>query len=282
MKRIRTNIIAAAAAILCSAACSNPSIEERMAGFFEFCSGDTAVEEAVSKIGRVCPDRPYGSQGADDIIDYFTLKGHDLVNGRRIEIIDVPGGGRDIAIDIKGRKRKPKNVVLIAAPADTWTEKVTTVTADNDTVQLQVKRDNAVACAAALEIARAFKETGVKPNSTIRVLIYQEKGGKHAGLKPYVEYSLGRGENHIVQLYLTSDPNGQKKMFKIGEPKQIYRTFEKIIPPYFEKYGYAFERDEEITPEGWEIRDPFYTFNIDPENPAKDIAAAASLLTILD
>lgn len=282
MKRIRTNIIVAAAALLCAAACGNPSIENRMAGFFEFCSNDNAVEEAVSKINRVCPDRVVGSQGAEDIIDYFTLQGNKAINSRNIKIIDVPGAGRDIVIDIKGSKRKNKNVVLIAAPADTWTERVTTVSAEGDTVQMKVKRDNAVACAAAFEIARAFKETKIKPTSTIRVLIYQDNAGKHAGLHPYIEYALSRGENHLVQLYLTSDPNGSKKLFTIGEPTAIYRTFSEVVPPYFEKYGYKFERGESTAPDGWGVKSPFYRFNIDPADSAKDIAAAASLITILD
>lgn len=282
MKRITTNIVAAAAAIICSAACGNSSIEERMAGFFEFCGEDQSVEEAVSKIGRVCPDRPAGSQGAEDIIDYFTLKGNEIVSGRHIKTIDVPGAGRNIIIDIPSRKRKCKDIVLIAAPADTWTEQITTVTADNDTLQMQVKRDNAIACAAAFEIAKAFKKTKVKPNSTIRVLIYQEKGGKHIGLHPYIEYALGRGEDHLFQLYLTSDQNGTKKHFTIGEPSSIYRKFAEFIPQYFKEYGYTFERGEEITPDGWGIRSPYYTLNIDPANPAQDIAAAASLITMLD
>lgn len=282
MKRIRTTLIAAAAAILSTAACSNPSIEDRMAGFFEFCNEDQAVEEAATKINRVCPDRPTGSRGAEDIIDYFMLKGNDIVSGRNIKTIDVPGAGRNIVIDIPGRKRKCKDIVLVIAPADTWTEKVTTVSAENDTLQMEVRRDNSVACASALEIARAFRKTGVKPNSTIRILIYQEQGGRHVGVHPYIEYAKSRGENHLVQLYLTSDPNGEKKLFTIGEPTAIYRTFAEIIPPYFEKYGYKFERGEDITPDGWAIRSPFYTFNIDPADSARDIAAAASLITMLD
>ena len=86
-----------------------------------------------------------------------------------------------------------------------------------------------------------------------------------------------------MQILLTSEADGPKKTFTIGEPASVFRTFNKVIPPFFEGYGeYTFERGEKKTPDGWPLRAPFYKYNIDRDDAVNDIAAVVSLLTLLN
>ena len=268
MKRITKLILVCAAAIFTMAGCGK-SEKERVAAIYGFFAEDTTAADAMTKINRVCPLRPAGSQGAADIIDYFTMMADRSGAGSDVTFLDVPGGkGRDILMEIPGKNKN--SIVLVTAAADTWKDSLSTSNSD-------------AACVAAYEVLNAFKSLRIKPYNTVRILLYADCWGAHTGLKPYVDLINGRGdENHVMQLNLTSDPGKPFKTFTIGEPSSIYRSFAKIIPPFFEEYGdYTFERGESTLGE-WDLKAPFYHYNIDRNDIENDAAAIASLITLLN
>lgn len=267
MKRITTIIIAAAALAALLTGCGK-SEAERVADIYAFFGQDTTIADSYEKINRVCPDRPAGLSGSNDIIDYFTMMASRCKGKSDINFFDMgPGKGRDILLEIPGKEKD--RVTLVAAAADTWRDSLTT------------KNDD-LGCIAAFEVFNAFKSLKIKPRNTIRILLYQDVAGSHAGLRPYLEYSRSKDEEHLMQLFLTSDPEGPRKTFTVGEPTSIYRTFTKVIPPFFEGYGnYTFDRGEQRF-EAWELKAPFYTYNIDRNDAANDIAAVVSLVMLMD
>ncbi|MBO4570563.1 MAG: hypothetical protein J5699_01395 [Bacteroidales bacterium] len=268
MKRISILTLCAALLALSLTGCGK-SEKERIEAIYGFFATDTTAADAMLKINKVCPLRPAGGEGASDIIDYFTMMANRCGAGNNVTFFDVPGGkGRDIMMEIPGRNKK--SVVLVTAAADTWSDSLATHNSD-------------AACVAAFEVLNAFKSLKIKPRNTVRILIYADCWGAHTGLRPYIDYIKGRPEeNHSMQVNLISDPAAPKKVFTIGEPSNVYRTFAKVVPPYFEGYGnYTFERGE-ITPGDWDLKAPFYQYNIDREDLANDAAAVASMITLLN
>lgn len=267
MKQITRFILVCSAAICAMAGCTK-SEKERVEAIYGFFAADTTVADSYRKINRVCPDRPAGSQGAADIIDYFTMMASRSGADDDISFLDAPGGkGRGILMEIPGKNRN--SIILVTAASDTWSDSLSVHNGD-------------AACIAAYEVLNAFKRLRIKPYNTVRILIYPDCSGTHAGFRPYASRLSGNPEeNHVVQINLTSDPDAPMKTFTIGEPTDIFRTFMKVIPPFFEGHGeYTFQRGE-YTPEGWGLRIPFYHYNIDRNDMSKDIAAVVSLVALL-
>ena len=268
MKRISILTLTAVLTALCLAGCGK-SEKERIADIYGFFAADSTAADAMVKINKVCPLRPAGGEGASDIVDYFTMMASRCGAENNITFFDVPGGrGRDILMEIPGRNKK--SVVLVTAAVDTWSDSLATHNSD-------------AACVAAFEVLNAFKSLKIKPRNTVRILLYADCWGAHTGLRPYIDYIKGRPEeSHAMQVNLISDPGAPHKVFTIGEPSNVYRTFAKVVPPYFEEYGqYTFERGE-MTPDDWDLKTPFYQYNIDREDMAADIAAVVSLITLLN
>ncbi|MBR5056603.1 MAG: hypothetical protein IKX03_05350, partial [Bacteroidales bacterium] len=223
----------------------------------------------MTKINRVCPDRPAGSQGAADIVDYFTMAASHSGAEKNLTFLDVPGRkGRDILMEIPGKNKK--SIVLVTAAVDTWSDSLATYNSD-------------AACIAAYEVLNAFKSQKIKPYNTVRILLYPDCQGAHTGMRPYIDMIKERkDETHTMHLNLTSDPAKPFKTFTVGEPTPVYRAFTKIIPPYFEGYGnYTFERGE-TTLGDWDLKAPFYHYTVDSNDIAGDAAAIASLITLLN
>ena len=267
MKRTKAIIIAAAALAALLTGCGK-SEAEQVADIYGFFAKDTTIRDSYEKINRVCPKRTAGLPGSYDIIDYFTMMADRCNAGADVKFFELKSGrGRDILIEIPGKLKD--RITLVAAAADTWSD------------SLSVRNDD-LGCIAAFEVLNAYRSLRIKPENTIRILLYQSMGNSMEGLQPYLDYSLPKDEEHIMQMFLTSDEKGPRKLFTVGEPPRIYNTFMKVIPPLFEGYGeYAFERGGQRH-EGWNLKAPLYRYNIDREDAANDIAAVVSLIVLMN
>ena len=113
--------------------------------------------------------------------------------------------GLNLTGEIKGVKN-PDKVILISAHIDSW-------------FNSQGAQDNATGCAQAVDVLRVFSETGIKPQNTIRVLIYQDEEISMSGMKKYIE-RYG-DECHLYNLEIDSgaeEPLG----FALFEREDIY------------------------------------------------------------
>ncbi len=81
--------------------------------------------------------------------------------------------GFNLIGEIKGVKN-PDKVILISAHIDSW-------------FNSQGAQDNATGCAQAIDVLRIFSKAGIKPQNTIRVLIYQDEEISMSGMKKYIE-----------------------------------------------------------------------------------------------
>lgn len=113
--------------------------------------------------------------------------------------------GLNLTGEIKGVKN-PDKVILISAHIDSW-------------FNSQGAQDNATGCAQAIDVLRVFSETGIKPQNTIRVLIYQDEEISMSGMKKYI--AKHGDECHLYDLEIDSgaeEPLG----FALFEREDIY------------------------------------------------------------
>lgn len=113
--------------------------------------------------------------------------------------------GYNLIGEIKGVKN-PDKVILVSAHIDSW-------------FNSQGAQDNATGCAQAVEILRIFSEAGIKPQNTIRILIYQDEEISMSGMKKYIE-KCGN-DSHLYNLEIDSgaeEPRG----FALFETEEVY------------------------------------------------------------
>lgn len=113
--------------------------------------------------------------------------------------------GLNLTGEIKGVKN-PDKVILISAHIDSW-------------FNSQGAQDNATGCAQAVDVLRVFSEIDIKPQNTIKVLIYQDEEISMSGMKKYIEKH--GDECHLYNLEIDSgaeEPLG----FALFEREDIY------------------------------------------------------------
>lgn len=119
--------------------------------------------------------------------------------------------GLNLTGEIKG-VRNPDKVILISAHIDSW-------------FNSHGAQDNATGCAQALDVLRVFSEIGIKPQNTIRILIYQDEEISMSGMKKYIEKH--GDECHLYNLEIDSgaeEPLG----FALFEREDIYNKIKSI------------------------------------------------------
>lgn len=113
--------------------------------------------------------------------------------------------GFNLIGEIKGVKN-PDKVILISAHIDSW-------------FNSQGAQDNATGCAQAIDVLRIFSKAGIKPQNTIRVLIYQDEEISMSGMKKYIE--VYGDESYLYNLEIDSgaeEPVG----FALFETEEVY------------------------------------------------------------
>lgn len=113
--------------------------------------------------------------------------------------------GYNLIGEIKGIKN-PDKVILVSAHIDSW-------------FNSQGAQDNATGCAQAVDVLRIFSDAGIKPQNTIRVLIYQDEEISMSGMKKYI--AAHGNDNHLYNLEIDSgaeEPLG----FALFETNEVY------------------------------------------------------------
>ena len=113
--------------------------------------------------------------------------------------------GFNLIGEIKGVKN-PDKVILISAHIDSW-------------FNSQGAQDNATGCAQAIDVLRIFSKAGIKPQNTIRVMIYMDEEKSMSGMKKYIE--VYGDESYLYNLEIDSgaeEPVG----FALFETEEVY------------------------------------------------------------
>lgn len=108
------------------------------------------------------------------------------------------GKGDNVIGEIKGSVH-PENVIMVTAHLDSWHI-------------AEGAHDDGSGVVILMNILRAFKESGIKPYNTIRVMPYQDEEVGLQGIHTYAEKKEGSGENHLYHIEIDSG---------IGNPKGV-------------------------------------------------------------
>lgn len=106
--------------------------------------------------------------------------------------------GNNVIAEIKGSVN-PENVILVTGHLDSWHIS-------------QGAHDDASGVVLAMNVLRAFKETGIKPNNTIRIMPYQDEEVGLQGIHTYSTHKKKSGEKHLLHLEID---------LGVGTPKEI-------------------------------------------------------------
>jgi len=136
------------------------------------------------------------------------------------ETIDSAQSANIIA-EIKGSKH-PEKIILIGAHSDSW-------------FNTPGAHDDGAGCEQVIDVFRIFKELNIKPENTIRLVLFMDEEMYQSGSKVYAE-SVGKGKKeHIVSI--ESDAGGLLPLgFSIEADNFVFNSIKKLTEPLFD-YG---------------------------------------------
>lgn len=132
-------------------------------------TGTLRYEEGVKQI----PALAVSTRDADILSESIAKNPNLKINFSSTSEWKGTATGYNLIGEIKGAKN-PDKVILVSAHIDSW-------------FNSQGAQDNATGCAQAVDVLRIFSEAGVRPQNTIRVLIYQDEEISMSGMKKYME-----------------------------------------------------------------------------------------------
>ncbi|NNK88053.1 MAG: M20/M25/M40 family metallo-hydrolase [Flavobacteriaceae bacterium] len=94
--------------------------------------------------------------------------------------------------EIRGREF-PKEIITVGGHLDSWD------LGDGS-------HDDGAGCVQSMDVLRLFKETGIRPKRTLRVVLFMNEENGLRGARKYAEMAKQKGENHIFAL--ESDSGG--------------------------------------------------------------------------
>lgn len=100
------------------------------------------------------------------------------------------GKGNNVIGEIKGSLH-PENVIMVTAHLDSWHI-------------AEGAHDDGSGVVILMNILRAFKEAGIQPYNTIRVMPYQDEEVGLQGIHTYAEKMEGNGEKHLYHIEIDS------------------------------------------------------------------------------
>lgn len=100
------------------------------------------------------------------------------------------GKGNNVIAEIKGTLH-PENVIMVTAHLDSWHI-------------AEGAHDDGSCVVILMNIIRTFKEAGIQPYNTIRVMPYQDEEVGLQGIHTYAEKKEGSGENHLYHIEIDS------------------------------------------------------------------------------
>lgn len=122
--------------------------------------------------------------------------------------------------ELKGKKY-PNKIITVGGHLDSWD------ISDG-------AHDDGAGCMQAMEVIRIFKKLGIKPNYTIRAVMFMDEEISQMGGKVYAEEAKRKGEKHIFAL--ESDRGATKPLgFSIDATDSIrakLQDFKPLLEPY--------------------------------------------------
>ena len=115
--------------------------------------------------------------------------------------------GNNVIGEIKGSLH-PENVIMVTAHLDSWHI-------------AEGAHDDGSGVVILMNILRAFKETGIRPYNTIRVMPYQDEEVGLQGIHTYAEKKEGSGENHLFHIEIDSGIGNPKGVGLYGDSTKI-------------------------------------------------------------
>ena len=117
------------------------------------------------------------------------------------------GKGNNVIAEIKGSVH-PENVIMVTAHLDSWHI-------------AEGAHDDGSGVVILMNILRAFKENGIKPYNTIRVMPYQDEEVGLQGIHTYAANKADAGENHLYHIEIDSGVGMPTGVGLYGDSTQI-------------------------------------------------------------
>lgn len=115
--------------------------------------------------------------------------------------------GNNVIGEIKGSLH-PENVIMVTAHLDSWHI-------------AEGAHDDGSGVVILMNILRAFKEAGIQPYNTIRVMPYQDEEVGLQGIHTYAEKKEGSGENHLYHIEIDSGIGNPRGVGLYGDSTKI-------------------------------------------------------------
>jgi carboxypeptidase Q len=141
-----------------------------------------------------------------------------------------PAVSYNVAGEIRGQKY-PDEIIVVGGHLDAW-------------FNTQGAHDDGVGCMHALDVLRIFKELDIKPQRTIRAVMFMDEEVNQSGGRVYAELAAKNNEKHIAAI--ESDAGGHVPLGfsfdadnKIIEKIQSYKVLFEPYNIYYFKKGYG-------------------------------------------
>lgn len=115
--------------------------------------------------------------------------------------------GNNVIAEIKGSLH-PENVIMVTAHLDSWHI-------------AEGAHDDGSGVVILMNLLRAFKENGIQPYNTIRVMPYQDEEVGLQGIHTYAEQKEGSGENHLYHIEIDSGVGAPRGVGLYGDSTHI-------------------------------------------------------------
>jgi len=190
-------------------------------------TGSMAYDKGVKKI----PAAAISTQDADILHSYIEDLGAATVTMNLNCYTSITKvNTHNLIAEIKGYQN-PDNIIVIGAHIDSWDIG-------------EGAHDDGAGVVQCMEVLRLFKEVGIKPKNTIRMVLYMNEENGNMGGKTYAKRAKVNGENHLCAL--ESDRGGfSPRGFSIdGRDSQIMTiaSWKELLEPYglhYFKKGYG-------------------------------------------
>jgi hypothetical protein len=189
-------------------------------------TGSMGYAEDVEKI----PAAAISTQDADILDGYLAEMGSATVTMNLNCYTAANTNTYNVIAEIKG-KVNPEQVIVVGAHLDSWDKG-------------EGAHDDGAGVVQCMEVLRLFKLLGIRPNNTIRMVLYMnEENGNRGGIT-YAEQAKKNGENHICAI--ETDRGGfSPRGFSIDGSEAVITKiafFQKLLDPYglhYFKQGYG-------------------------------------------
>lgn len=191
-------------------------------------------------------------------IDFLTLNLAKELDSEDIWTLENAGENSLIA-EFPGKEKELKRYTLISASLD-----------------------DPAACAAVIDLMKAFKELKIRPRNTVRTLFYSTAADStgYSSLHAVNEEIYDSHEIYEFGIEISSCDTLPKRTFVIEENPMFASQLIETIQPYFLDSGYKFVKGTFPNPE-WPLKLATYRYAIDPGSYKEDLKAIATIAMLL-